>query len=66
MTVVPKLWPGATVVCIATGASLTQTDVEACRGLRTIVINNAYTVAPWAEAISWSRMWDFRTETATQ
>jgi len=53
MTTVPKLWPGATVVCLATGASLTQADVDACRdrGFRAIAINNAYTVAPWADAL---------------
>jgi hypothetical protein len=49
---VPRLWPGATVVCVGTGPSLTQADVDACRGrARVIVVNNAYQVAPWADAL---------------
>ena len=51
MASVPRLWPGATVVCLATGASLTAADVDACRGLRTIAINDAYTLAPWADVL---------------
>lgn len=51
MTIVPTLWPRATFVCLGTGASLTKSDVDACRGLRAIAINNAYTIAPWAEVL---------------
>lgn len=49
---IPRLWPGSTVVCIATGPSLTQADVDACRGrARTIAVNDAYTIAPWADVL---------------
>lgn len=52
MVSVPKQWPGATVVCIATGPSLVAEDVDAVRDrARVIAINNAYTLAPWADAL---------------
>jgi hypothetical protein len=52
---VPRLWPGATVVCIACGPSLTQADVDLVRTeheagqLRVIAINAAVRMAPWAD-----------------
>jgi hypothetical protein len=49
---VPRLWPGETVVCIGTGPSLTQADVDYCRGrARVIAIKNAIEMAPWADAL---------------
>ncbi len=49
---VPRVWPGATVVCLATGPSLTQADVDYCRGrARVIAIKQAVTLAPWADAL---------------
>lgn len=52
MVAVPRLWPGETVVCLATGPSLTQADVDYVRGkARVIAINDAYTLAPWADAL---------------
>lgn len=49
---VPRLWPGETVVCIATGPSLTAADVDACRGrARVIAVNNAHELAPWADVL---------------
>ena len=52
MTRVERLWPGETFVCIGTGPSLTQAQVDACAGrARVIVINNAYTYAPWADVM---------------
>jgi hypothetical protein len=49
---VPRAWPGETAVIIATGPSLTVDDVEYCRGkARVIAINNAYELAPWADAL---------------
>lgn len=49
---VPCLWPGETVVCIATGPSLTAEDVNACRGrARVIAVNDAYKLAPWADVL---------------
>lgn len=40
-----------TVVCIATGPSLVQEDINACRGRvdAVIAINDAYRMAPWAD-----------------
>lgn len=39
-------------VCVATGSSLTLSDVEQLRGrARVLVINDAYRFAPWADAI---------------
>lgn len=47
-----RLWPGSTVVCLATGPSLTQADVDFCYGrARVIAINDAYKLAPWADAL---------------
>ena len=49
---VQRLWPSATVVCIGTGPSLTQEDVNACRGhARVIAIKNAVTMASWADCV---------------
>lgn len=49
---VPRLWPGSTVVCLATGPSLVQSDVDACRGrARVIAIKHAYDLAPWADVV---------------
>lgn len=59
MVAVPKIWPGSTVACLATGPSLTQADVDACSGVvRTIAINDAYRLAPWADVLySSDRNW---------
>lgn len=47
----PRAWPGETVVCLASGPSLTPADVAYCRGrARTIVINTTILRAPWADA----------------
>lgn len=49
---VPRLWPGATVVCLGTGPSLTAADVASVRGrARVIAINDAYKLAPWADVL---------------
>jgi len=49
---VPRLWPGSTVVCIGSGPSLTQADVDACREkARVIVVNDAYKLALWADLL---------------
>ena len=48
---VPRVWPGETVVCIASGPSLTRDDVEYCRGrAKVLVINTSILLAPWADA----------------
>jgi hypothetical protein len=52
VNVVPRLWPGETVVCIGGGPSLTSADVDAVRGrARVIAINDAYRLAPWADVL---------------
>ena len=49
---VPRLWPGGTVVCIGSGPSLTQDDIDACKGrARVIAIKNAVELAPWADVL---------------
>lgn len=59
-TPAPRLWPGETFVCIASGPSLTQSDVDYVRGkARVIVVNNGFQLAPWADVL-WatdSRWW---------
>ena len=47
------IWKGQTVACIASGPSLTLDDVEAVRdaGLKTIVTNTTYRIAPWADIL---------------
>ena len=50
--IVARAWPGSTVVCIGGGPSLTKQDVDHCRGkAKTIAINDAYRLAPWAEVL---------------
>lgn len=52
MVTIPKLWPGETCVCLGGGPSLTRDDVEFARGkARVIAINDAYTLAPWADVL---------------
>lgn len=49
---VPRLWPGATVVCIGGGPSLTAEDVAYCRHrARVVAVNDAYRLAPWADVL---------------
>lgn len=49
---VPRLWPESTIVCIGGGSSLTQQDVDYCRGkARVIVVNDGYRIAPWADVL---------------
>jgi len=46
-------WPGKTVVCIASGPSLTAADCEQVRqaALPAIVTNTSVRLAPWAEVL---------------
>lgn len=49
---VPRLWPGETAVILGGGSSLTQADVDYCRGkARVIAIKEAYWLAPWADLL---------------
>lgn len=75
---VSRLWPGATIVCIACGPSLVAGDVELVRAARdagrarVIAINAAVRLAPWADvrfahhAIDWCRPEDAATLAAFQ
>jgi hypothetical protein len=49
----PGCWKGQTVVCIASGPSLTEADCEAVKasGLRTIVTNTTFKLCPWADVL---------------
>lgn len=51
VAVVPRLAEGRTVVCLGTGPSLTQADVDRCRGQIVICVNDAYRLAPWADCL---------------
>ncbi len=49
---VPLLWPGCTIVCLASGPSLTPADVEYVRGkAHVIAVNDTFTLAPWADVL---------------
>lgn len=49
---VPRLFPDATIVVLATGPSLTAEDVGWCRGKAPVVaVNDAYRLAPWADVL---------------
>ena len=52
-------WRGRTVVCIASGPSLTPEDCELVRaaGHPTVVVNTSFRLAPWAEILF---AWDWR------
>lgn len=45
------VWAGEMVVCIASGGSLRQSDVDLCRGRRVIVVNDCWRLAPWADCL---------------
>lgn len=63
MPIVAKLWSDATVAILAGGPSLTQADVDACRGRAHVVaIKNTITLAPWADVLyacdaKWWKAW---------
>ena len=41
-----------TAAVLCTGASLTQDQVDAARGLLVVAVNGAYELAPWADALA--------------
>jgi hypothetical protein len=44
-------WKGQTVVCMASGPSMTAEDAEYCRGkAKVITVNTTYRLATWADA----------------
>jgi len=50
---VPRLWPGATIAILASGPSMSQAvaDQVHAADLPTIVINNTFRLAPWADML---------------
>lgn len=49
---VERLWPGCTLVVLASGPSLTEADVAFVRGkARVMCINDTYRLAQWADAL---------------
>lgn len=49
---VPRLFPGQTIVCLASGPSLTKADVEFVRGKAPVVcVSDTYRLAPWANVL---------------
>lgn len=60
---VPRAWEGETVVVLGGGKSLTQEQVDHCRGrARVIAINKSYQLAPWADMLwmpdpGWAWAW---------
>jgi hypothetical protein len=56
----PRLWPGGTVACLASGPSLTAEACDAVRGRvdGIIAVNDAVRLAPWADVLySSDRLW---------
>lgn len=59
-TIVHREWAGQTIAILATGPSLTREDCAAIRDarIRTIAINDAWRLAPWADVLySSDRLW---------
>lgn len=49
---VPRLWPDSTIVCLASGPSVTRADVDYCRGkVPVIAVNDGCRWAPWADVL---------------
>lgn len=44
-------WQGQTVVVAATGPSLTAQQLQQCRRLPLVVVNDAHRLAPWADVL---------------
>lgn len=50
--VAPRVWPGETFVCLASGPSMTAEDAAFVRGkARVIAINRTVDLAPWADVL---------------
>lgn len=48
---IPPSWTGETVAILATGPSMTQALADSLRKHRTIAVNHAFRLAPWADAL---------------
>lgn len=61
----PRLCTNGVVVCLATGPSLSQEDVDYCRGKGAVIaVNDAWRLAPWADVlyssdVPWWRHYNF-------
>lgn len=53
---VTRAWEGATVLCVASGPSLTPDQLTRARRVaqHTIVVNDCYLLAPWADVLYWA------------
>lgn len=45
------MWEGRTVAILASGPSMSQAVADRVRGLTTVVINDTYRLAPWADML---------------
>lgn len=62
---VPRAFPDATIVCAASGPSLTTEDLDACAGLPKVAVNDTYRLIPEAVAIfAADAVWWARTSAA--
>jgi hypothetical protein len=58
--IVTRAWEGRTAVCIASGPSVTQAQIEQVRqarqrdDVRVIVVNDNYLIAPFADLLYWA------------
>lgn len=59
MTSIDRIWDGQTVVCMASGPSLTADDCAFVKGrAHAIAVNDAWKLAPWADVLySSDRPW---------
>jgi hypothetical protein len=49
---VARRWPSSTIVCAASGPSLTEADLAYVRGKAPLIaVNDVYRLAPWADAL---------------
>lgn len=44
-------WRGRSVAVLCSGPSMTKEDADACRGLKVIVTNTTFRMAPWADVL---------------
>jgi hypothetical protein len=49
---VPRLWPDSTVICLGSGPSLLQSDIDSCRDrAKVICVNDTIRLCSWADAL---------------
>lgn len=65
---VPRLFPNSTMAILAGGPSLTQEDIDACRGrARVLAVKDTIRLAPWADVLYAcdARWWKHHADTIT-